>query len=57
VENEMKFTLASLLQEAIVERIALDKTEVFDVESYLNWIEKVPAQLVVLATQGLNSRR
>jgi dynein heavy chain 1 len=51
VENEMKFTLASLLQDAIGDRTALDKADAFDLPAYLDWIEKYPAQLVVLATQ------
>lgn len=48
VENEMKFTLASLFEEALAERSAISFD---DTKTLLEWIEKYPAQLVVICGQ------
>jgi dynein heavy chain 1 len=53
-ESEMKNTLASLLQQSLKEleeARALMTNESDYMNFYLNWIEKYPAQLVVLTTQ------
>ena len=51
VENEMKFTLASLFQEALAERLAADVDGKVDKELFLKWVGKYPAQLVVICAQ------
>lgn len=57
VEEEMKFTLASLLQDYLSEMEATETMESLDIPAYLSWIERCPAQLVVLATQVLWTQR
>lgn len=47
VEEEMRSTLAILLQEAYTELSAMT----FATDTYLQWIEKYPTQLVVLVAQ------
>jgi hypothetical protein len=54
VENEMKVTLAALLQEHLHELEIIEKDGNLDVPSYIGWINRCPAQLVVLATQVLH---
>ncbi|KAL6068809.1 putative dyneins heavy chain [Balamuthia mandrillaris] len=53
VENEMKFTLASLLQDYIAEMEVIEQAATLDTKAYLSWIDRCPAQLVVLASQVL----
>ena len=48
VENEMKFTLATLLEEAVN---TLQAIAAGDKDTYLDWVEKYPTQLILLAQQ------
>ena len=54
VENEMKFTLATLFQESLIERTTIDSN---DAPSLLNWIDKYPCQLVVICSQTIWTQR
>lgn len=51
VEDEMKSTLALLLQESYTDAVALGETP--STEAYLAWIDKYPTQLVVVTAQIL----
>ena len=51
IEKEMRFTLASLLQQSVNEMRQLNSAVKLDKESYLKWIDKYQAQLVVLTVQ------
>ena len=50
VEKEMRFTLATLLAEA-VQGIAQFKSTSIDQAKYMEWVDSYQAQLVVLAAQ------
>ena len=51
IETEMRFTLASLLKQSVNEMRQLNGAACLDKESYLKWIDKYQAQLVVLTVQ------
>ena len=55
VENEMRHSLASILQEALTERMALEEALIGGSETapteIMAWAEHVPAQLALLSTQ------
>uniref|UniRef100_A0A8C1TYY4 Cytoplasmic dynein 1 heavy chain 1 n=1 Tax=Cyprinus carpio TaxID=7962 RepID=A0A8C1TYY4_CYPCA len=51
VEREMRVTLAKLLAESVTEVGAFNKGTGIDLSTYLNWIDRYQAQLVVLSTQ------
>eukprot|EP01094_Clydonella_sp_ATCC50884_P027826 TRINITY_DN8164_c0_g1_i2.p1 TRINITY_DN8164_c0_g1~~TRINITY_DN8164_c0_g1_i2.p1 ORF type:complete len:4596 (+),score=2011.83 TRINITY_DN8164_c0_g1_i2:76-13863(+) len=54
VESEMKFTLASILQEALQARVAIEKAGYKeDPAPLLAWIEETPSQLTLVASQIL----
>ena len=53
VESEMKFTLASLFQEALSKRIQVENNGSLDTKLFLQWVHDVPAQLVVICTQTI----
>ncbi|ETO07017.1 cytoplasmic dynein heavy chain, partial [Reticulomyxa filosa] len=46
VEHQMRFTLASLLEEAVATFVSPD-----DIEAYFAWVGRYPAQVALLATQ------
>ena len=50
VEKEMRISLATLLAKA-VDGISQFSSELIDSTSYLDWVDKYQAQLVVLAAQ------
>ncbi|KAL6478123.1 hypothetical protein MHYP_G00139580 [Metynnis hypsauchen] len=51
VEKEMRVTLAKLLAEAVTEVGAFNKGTGIDLGTYINWIDRYQAQLVVLSAQ------
>ncbi|KAL1257320.1 hypothetical protein QQF64_010564 [Cirrhinus molitorella] len=51
VEREMRVTLAKLLAESVTEVGAFHKDTGIDLSTYINWIDRYQAQLVVLSTQ------
>ncbi|KAF4101796.1 hypothetical protein G5714_016596 [Onychostoma macrolepis] len=51
VEREMRVTLAKLLAESVTEVGAFNKGTGIDLSTYINWIDRYQAQLVVLSTQ------
>ncbi|XP_016418464.1 cytoplasmic dynein 1 heavy chain 1-like [Sinocyclocheilus rhinocerous] len=51
VEREMRVTLAKLLAESVTEVGAFNKSTGIDLSTYINWIDRYQAQLVVLSTQ------
>ncbi|EGX53504.1 hypothetical protein AOL_s00006g370 [Orbilia oligospora ATCC 24927] len=51
LENNMKSTLAELLAEAVAEFTPMFESSDLDIETFKEYIEKSPAQIVVLATQ------
>ncbi|XP_078516318.1 cytoplasmic dynein 1 heavy chain 1 [Lissotriton helveticus] len=51
VEKEMRVTLAKLLAESVNEAEIFEKSTVIDPASYISWIDKYQAQLVVLSAQ------
>jgi dynein heavy chain 1 len=53
VENEMRKTLATMLSEAVDKLTDASQSK----ESYLTWIDKYPAQLILIATQIFWSER
>ncbi|OZJ04271.1 hypothetical protein BZG36_02479 [Bifiguratus adelaidae] len=52
VEREMKRTLAQLLTEAVAELNTIFNETKLDKDAYLAWMDKHPAQLVVLTVQA-----
>ncbi|CAO1623252.1 unnamed protein product [Jaminaea pallidilutea] len=54
LEQEMRSTLASLLQEALAElKPMYAQSDALPVEDFLAWMDKTPAQLTILAVQLL----
>ncbi|KAI8066635.1 dynein heavy chain [Gongronella butleri] len=53
LEKEMRVSLALLLSDAVTELDALYNAAEVDHEAFMTWIDKYPAQLVVLAAQTL----
>ncbi|KAL0081796.1 dynein heavy chain [Phycomyces blakesleeanus] len=51
LENEMRVSLALLLSDAVGESETIYNAEQMDSNDYLAWVERYPAQLVVLAAQ------
>ncbi|XP_066464042.1 cytoplasmic dynein 1 heavy chain 1 isoform X2 [Eleutherodactylus coqui] len=51
VEKEMRFTLAKLLAESVTEIEIFGKSNTIDLDTYISWIDKYQAQLVVLSAQ------
>ncbi|XP_069493861.1 cytoplasmic dynein 1 heavy chain 1 [Ambystoma mexicanum] len=51
VEKEMRVTLAKLLAESVNEAEIFGKSTAIDPASYISWIDKYQAQLVVLSAQ------
>ncbi|XP_018619664.2 cytoplasmic dynein 1 heavy chain 1 isoform X1 [Scleropages formosus] len=51
VEKEMRVTLAKLLAESVTEVGAFNKGTSIDLTTYINWIDRYQAQLVVLSAQ------
>ena len=50
IEKEMRLNLAMLLAQA-VEDVLQFNTDTIDIGQYLQWVDRYPAQLVVLASQ------
>ncbi|XP_061071728.1 cytoplasmic dynein 1 heavy chain 1 isoform X2 [Conger conger] len=51
VEKEMRVTLAKLLAESVTEVGAFNKGTSIDLSTYIDWIDRYQAQLVVLSAQ------
>ncbi|XP_075700360.1 cytoplasmic dynein 1 heavy chain 1 [Rhinoderma darwinii] len=51
VEKEMRVTLAKLLAESVTEVEIFGKSDAIDPATYISWIDKYQAQLVVLSAQ------
>jgi dynein heavy chain 1 len=51
LENEMRVSLALLLNDAVTELEGIYNAEEMSSEDFMNWIDRYPAQLVVLAAQ------
>ncbi|MBN3298743.1 DYHC1 protein, partial [Amia calva] len=51
VEKEMRVTLAKLLAESVTEVGVFNKGTAIDLTTYINWIDRYQAQLVVLSAQ------
>ncbi|KAJ8394229.1 hypothetical protein AAFF_G00048120 [Aldrovandia affinis] len=51
VEKEMRVTLAKLLAESVTEVGAFNKGNSIDLTTYIDWIDRYQAQLVVLSAQ------
>lgn len=51
IESQMRITLASLLEKAVVEISSIDY--IGNVDAFVKWIESYPAQIIVLSSQIL----